>query len=621
MNSSTVKQALTSLASFFRRVTVSEETFSLEEMARLTVKLLNYTTSDKDDFTTFDGLCKIISDAIRTKTGNSNKLSLDEMRWELEYIFKDKVAVIVRDDYVFFEDLPKAMANTLSEETVHVIQNIVVNDASKTAFSERDWVCISGANVTLDGHGHTLTVSNTYTQMFFLINTESNNKTFTLKNLDIAYNVPSTHSSEQAVMRCGGSCNVNVENCTLNTTQLGVYSYYHSGNLSVRNSNVTSENAPAYRSWKYYPPNIDIINTTLHSAKDNGVRIDSNTGADSLVQIVLDDAIVQSDSVEAVCVQRINNATVSLQGNTLLHSGNAADIFAKNSIPITSETSYTGAPILYTVDNGVHNYLKYSLQSAYDTANSGVLRLLRDVCCRDVQSFGVTGAPTWTVHGDGYCISIDDSGATSSVFELTGGSLTLADVCVSIDTSLEAPCIRVLGTAELVLNSSKFETDCECIYGHYCSGNIEIEDSVLTSYRYAAIHLAHSESVVDIYNSTLKSTAAYYDENSYVCYLFSGSPKLNLRKDTIILGTSSDGSASADNGIRIGNNMPRPESYPIITMFENAVVNGNVDDIRFTVHTLEASRVLYYDDTYTGFEATRYDSYHEDGTSTTLYNF
>lgn len=618
MNSSTIKQALTSLASFFRRVTVSEEAFSLEEMARLTVKLLSYTTSDKDDFTTFDGLCKVISDAIRTKTGNSNKLSLDEMRWELEYIFKDKVAVIVRDDYVFFEDLPKAMTNALSEETVHVIQNIVVDDASRTASAERDWIHFSGANVTLDGHGYALTVSNAYARMFFLIDTENVNKTFTLKNLNITYNVPSTHSSEQAVMRCGGSCDVNIENCTLNTTQLGVYSYYHSGSLSVRNSNVTSENAPAYRSWKYYPPNIDIINTTLHSAKDNGVRIDSNTGANNLIQIVFNDTIVQSDSVEAVCIQRINNATVSLQGNTLLHSGNAADIFAKNSIPITSETSYTGAPILYTVDNGVHNYLKYSLQSAYNVSDSGTLRLLRDVYS-DVQSFRVTGAPTWTIHGDGYCIFIDGLGATSSIFELTGGNLTLTSVCLR--TTSEVSCIRVFGTAELVLNNSKFETDCECIYGHYCSGNIEIKNSVLTSYRHAVLHLAHSESVVDIYNSTLKSTAAYYGENSYVCYLFSGNPKLNLREDTIVLGTSSDGSASADNGIRIGNNMTRPESYPVITMFENAVINGNVDDVRFTVHTLEDSRVLYYDDTYTGFEATRYDRYHEDGTSTTLYNF
>ena len=421
-------------------------------------------------------------------------------------------------------------------------------------------------------------------------------------------------------MRCGGSCDVNIENCTLNTTQLGVYSYYHSGSLSVRNSNVTSENAPAYRSWKYYPPNIDIINTTLHSAKDNGVRIDSNTGANNLIQIVFDDATVQRDFVEAVCVQRINNATVSLRGNTLLRSGNAADIFAKNSIPITSENSYTGAPILYTVDNGVHNYLKYSLQSAYDVSNSGALRILRDISCRDVQNFRVTGAPTWTVHGDGYCISIDALG-TNSIFEITGGTLTLTDVCISTNVFLEAPCVRVYNTAKLVLDNSKFETYYECIYGHYCNGNIEIKNSVLTSRRYAALHLAHSESVVDIYNSTLKSTAAYYGENSYVCYLFSGSPELNLRKDTVILGTSSDGSASADNGIRVGNNMTRPESYPIITMFENAVINGNVDDIRFTVNTLEDSRVLNYDDTYTGFEATRYDSYHEDGTSTTLYNF
>jgi hypothetical protein len=458
--------------------------------------------------------------------------------------------------------------------------------------------------------------------MFFLIDTESNNKTFTLQNLDITYNVPSTHSSEQAVVRCGGSCNVNIENCTLNTTQLGVYSYYHSGNLSVRNSNVTSENAPAYRSWKYYPPNIDIINTTLHSAKDNGVRIDSNTGANNLIQIVFDDTTVQSDSVEAVCIQRIANATVSLKGNTLLYSGDAVDIYTKNSSSIKSDDTYDGAPFLQSTDNGVHNYLEYSLQSAYANASKSTLHLLRNVHCEDVELLKIIGAPNWELFGDGHCISINDPDATSSVFKLTGGSLSLSDVEVVSNTPLGTPFIYLLSAAELILNDSKFKTDGRCVYGHYCTGHIEIKDSVLISNKYAVLHLAHSESEVDIYDSTLKSTASYYfAENSFVCYLFSGNPKFNLRKGAIILGTSSDGSASAYNGVRVGNNETRPESYPIITLYENASIKGAIGDIRFTINTLEASRVLYYDDTYTGFEATRYDSYHEDGTSTTLYNF
>lgn len=319
-----VKEKMTNVANAIRGLTLNSNPLSLNDMVIWLAKLTGYDISNVElSRITSDDKFTIMAESIRHATSVTRKLSLDDMAEILN-------AVVASDGKALYNTLEDAIVACDTGGTVTLLKDIDVGETSDVLIEK---------NITLDGHGHTLTREVEGGHLFVI---KKSGVVLNVKNLKCGVNA----SVDKAFIHANAlSANLNIENCELNSNDVVVYFKNVNGNTSIKNSIVKSKEQ-AFQ-FNYTTGTIKILNSSLHG----------------------------NSSTDAVLHLYDSRSSISIEASQIFGCYAPAISLRYSNVPVTISDSYIQADY--------SNYL-----SAIDIHNCSPTVKLKGTSCIWIDSFG-----------------------------------------------------------------------------------------------------------------------------------------------------------------------------------------------------------------------------------------